>query len=93
MDEVLDYLAQFDYTKKLPDDQSGDDRYLCMRDGESFQLRVSEGADYERKKKEYEQMKKLSEKVSSMPRCVDFSISDSGKKVFTLLTMVPGKKA
>ena len=84
--EVMDYLAQFDFTKKLPEDFSGDERYLCVRDGENFLLRVSDGSDYERKKREYEHLRLLSETVPSMPRCIDFSMSDNGKKVFTLLT-------
>ena len=84
--EVSDYLAQFDYTKKLPSDRSGDDRYLCVRDGERFLLRVSDGSNYEKKKREYEHILQLGKTVPSMPKCIDFSVSKSGGKVFTLLT-------
>lgn len=90
--EVMDYLAQFDHTKKLPGDISGDERYQCFRGGERFLLRVADGAMYEQRKREFEHLRQLGKTVAGMPRCIDLRVSDSGKNVFMLLSWVAETK-
>ena len=87
--EVLDYLAQFDHTKKLIDGLPGYEKYDCMRDGERFLLLIADGKEKGQSKQEFDFLKRLSKADDPDLKCIDFSASERGEKLFLLLSWIP----
>ncbi|MCL2004441.1 MAG: phosphotransferase [Oscillospiraceae bacterium] len=73
---------------------SGDQKY-CIETagGKRLLLRVADMAQYDRKKREYEMMKRVAELGVPMQQPVDFGASGSGEKVYVLLTWADGEDA
>jgi len=71
---------------------SGDRKFLVVDgDGKKLLLRISDGAEYEAKKKEYEIISQYSELGFPMSAPVEFGTCDGGKSVYMLLLWVEGK--
>ena len=90
---VNGYLSRFGKAERITEGFSGDVKYRCTLDGREYLLRVADGGDYERRKREYEYLELLNEAGLPVPECVEFAKSDDGAKVFTLLSWVPGRQA
>lgn len=70
---------------------SSDRKYLVTaRDGKLL-LRISDGEQYQAKKKEYEIIQKFARLGFSMSAPVDFGLCAGGKRVYMLLTWVEGR--
>jgi len=65
--------------------------YIETADHQRFILRISDIADYDRKKAAYERMIYMDEHKIPMSRPVDFGICDEGKSVYQLLTWCDGE--
>jgi len=73
---------------------SSDKKYVIETDdGQRLLLRVADIAEYEKKKTEFEMMKKVAATGIPMQQPVDFGVCDDGKSVYTLLTWVDGEDA
>lgn len=77
-------------TKGWSDDKK---YYVEMQSGERCLLRISDIAEYEMKKTEFEVMKKMSVYGIKMSRPVDFGVCDYGKSVYQLLSWCDGEEA
>ncbi|MBQ9673545.1 MAG: phosphotransferase [Ruminococcus sp.] len=70
---------------------SSDKKYLIETNaGDKFLLRISDIAQYEAKKKEYEIIKKYSQLGINMSVPVEFGVCNEGKNVYILLTWLEG---
>lgn len=87
------YLSRFQNAKKISEGMSSDEKYHCIRDNKECLLRIADGSEYEQKKAEYEHLERLSKAGLPVPECIDFSKSDDGAHVFTLLSWIPGEDA
>jgi aminoglycoside phosphotransferase (APT) family kinase protein len=67
--------------------------YIDDIDGRRLLLRVADISEYERKKIEFEMMKKVSALGISMSHPLEFGICDNGKSVYLLLTWCDGQDA
>jgi len=67
--------------------------YIQTADGRKLLLRVADISEYDRKKAEYEMMKKVAALDVSISQPVDFGICDNGKSVYSLLTWCDGEDA
>lgn len=72
---------------------ASDEKYYCLRDDKEYLLRVADGDEYEKKKAEYANLRKLNEADLPVPECISFTESDDKTKVFTLLSWIPGTEA
>lgn len=73
---------------------SGDKKYYVdMKSGEKCLLRISDMAEYENKKTEFEIMKKMIGYDIKMSRPIDFGICNNGKSVYQLLSWCEGNEA
>jgi aminoglycoside phosphotransferase (APT) family kinase protein len=66
--------------------------YIETAGGQRLLLRIADISEYERKKAEFDIMKKAVMLGIPMPQPFDFGICDSGKSVYTLLTWIDGKE-
>ncbi len=67
--------------------------YIETKDGEKLLLRVSDISEYDKKKAEYEAIKKLDNFDILMSRPLDFGAFNSSKNVYMLLTWIDGEDA
>ena len=88
----MHYLASFQRAEKISKGMAGDEKYYCLRDDKAYLLRVADGNEYDQKKCEYENLQKLNNAGLPVPECVEFRKSDDGKKVYTLLSWIPGEE-
>ncbi|KAE9528983.1 hypothetical protein A1D24_08925 [Testudinibacter aquarius] len=72
-----------------------DDKKYCITtiDGEKRLLRVSDIAEYEHKKYEFELMKRFSVTGIKMSQPLDFGVCNKGQNVYQLLTWCEGEEA
>lgn len=93
---VLDIpaLAQAVKIERITNGWSRDQKYYVeTATKEKFLLRIAELSQYDKKKHEFEMMKRLAESGVPMSQPVDFGICDNGKRVYTLLTWCDGETA
>ncbi|WP_213588920.1 phosphotransferase family protein [Paenibacillus sp. FSL W8-0186] len=67
--------------------------YIQTNDGRELLLRLADISKYERKKWEYESVRRLIHMDISMSRPVDFGICNEGRSVYILFTWVEGEDA
>ena len=73
---------------------SSDEKYFITADnGEHFLLRIAECKEFDRKKAEYELVKKLFLLNLPMPSPIDFGVCNNGASVYTLLSWIDGEEA
>lgn len=73
---------------------SSDKKYcITTKSGERLLLRISDLCDFERKKAEYELVKKLFAMNIPMPQPIDFGTCNNGTEVYTLLSWINGEEA
>ncbi len=73
---------------------SGDKKYrITAKDNTHLLLRVSSIDEFERKKAEYELLKKFSSLDIPMPKPIDFGVCNDRKEVYTLLSWIEGEEA
>lgn len=67
--------------------------YIETTDGQRLLLRVADIAEYDRKRGEYDMLKRVTELDVIASRPIDFGVCDNGKSVYQLLAWVDGKDA
>jgi len=67
--------------------------YVETTDGRRLLLRVADIAEYERKRTEFDMLKRVAELDVPASRPVDFGVCDGGKSVYQLLTWIDGEDA
>ncbi|MDR0904730.1 MAG: phosphotransferase, partial [Oscillospiraceae bacterium] len=93
MKDIPQY-ATFTKIEPLNKGWSSDKKYYIETDGgERLLLRVADVAEYERKKNEFEMLKRVAELDVPASRPVDFGVCDDGKSVYQLLTWIDGEDA
>ena len=70
---------------------SSDKKYLVTTKDRKLLLRISDGEQYQAKKKEYEIIQKYAALGFPMSAPVDFGLCDGGRSVYMLLTWVEGR--
>lgn len=86
MQDIRDY-SFFQKIEPLNKGWSNDRKYYIETvDGRRLLLRVSDISEYERKKTEFEMMKRVAALGVPMPQPLDFGICDQGKSGYLLLT-------
>ena len=91
--DVQSYLSRFRKAEKISRGMSGDEKYHVYSGDAEYLLRVSDGEEYNRKKTEYEYLHRLNKYALNIPECIEFTKSNDGSKVFTLLSWIPGEEA
>lgn len=86
-------MSQFENVTKISKGMSADIKYRVEKDGVSYLLRVSDGKEYQTKKKEYAYLEYLNRANLPVPKCIAFEKSDNADEVFTLLSWVAGEEA
>jgi serine/threonine-protein kinase len=73
---------------------SSDKKYLATAaDGKRYLLRVADIAAYDRKKTEFENMKRVAALDIPMQQPVEIGVCDNGQSVYQMLTWVDGEEA
>ncbi len=73
---------------------SGDQKYfITTNNNERLLMRIADISEFERKKTEYDLVKKLSGSGIPMPQPIDFGICNDNTEVYTLLTWIEGEEA
>jgi serine/threonine-protein kinase len=67
--------------------------YIETRSGERFLLRMSDIAEYDRKRAEFDMLKRVAELDIPASRPVEFGTCDAGKSVYQRLTWIDGEDA
>ncbi|WP_353049499.1 phosphotransferase [Paenibacillus sp. ISL-20] len=67
--------------------------YVQDTEGQEWLLRLSDISQYERKRWEFETLKKLDSIEMRTSRPIDFGVCHDGRQVFSLFTWVPGEDA
>ncbi len=67
--------------------------YIETNNGKRLLLRISDISHFEKKKQEYEAVKKLDDFDILMSRPIDFGACNDGKEVYSLLTWIDGNNA
>lgn len=67
--------------------------YIETADGRKLLLRVADISEYDRKKAEFEMMKRVAALGVPMSQPVDFGTCDKGKSVYSLFTWRDGEDA
>ncbi|WP_438351738.1 aminoglycoside phosphotransferase family protein [Paenibacillus sp. FA6] len=97
MNEVFSEIPEsstWDVVEEVNKGWSKDKKYyIKTNEGRKLLLRTSDITQYERKKKEYESIKKLDHIDALMSRPIDFGICNHGQSVYSLLTWVAGEDA
>ncbi len=86
--------AEFKDIQPINKGMSGDEKYfVTAKNGEHFLLRIAEYKEFDRKKAEYELVKKLFRLNVPMPSPIDFGVCNNGASVYTLLSWIDGEEA
>ena len=86
--------SEFTVVKEIKDGMSGDRKYYIETvDGQKLLLRISEAANIDIKKKDYEFLTALNKAKLSVPRAVDFGLCEEGQSVYMLLEWMEGEEA
>jgi aminoglycoside phosphotransferase (APT) family kinase protein len=93
MQQIKDYRT-FTKIKPINKGWSNDKKYYIeAADNRRLLLRVADISEYERKKAEFEIVKKVATLGVPMSQPLDFGICDNGKSVYSLLTWCDGEDA
>jgi aminoglycoside phosphotransferase (APT) family kinase protein len=93
MQQVKDYRT-FTEIEPINKGWSNDKKYYIeAADNRRLLLRVADISEYERKKAEFEMVKKVAALGVPMSQPLDFGICDNGKSVYSLLTWCDGEDA
>ena len=92
IDRVTNYT--FKTIKLITKGWSSDKKYFVETvTGERLLLRTADRSEYERKKSEFEMMKRLAETGIPMSKPLEFGMCNDGSSVFTLFTWCEGEDA
>jgi serine/threonine-protein kinase len=93
MFDIKNY-ATFEKIKPINKGWSSDKKYYIETvTNEKMLLRIADISEYDKKKSEFEMMKRIAECGVSMSQPVVFGICDNGKSVYSLLTWCDGEDA
>lgn len=93
-DALSEISGSSEWTRVMKIDRgwSSDEKYLIeTRAGESMLLRISDGSAYEKKKREYTFIKRVSQLEIEQSKPLAFGSCDQGKQVYMLLSWVEGQ--
>ncbi len=86
--------AKFKDIQPIKKGMSSDEKYfVTAENGEHFLLRLADYKEFDRKKAEYELVKKLFRLNVPMPSPIDFGVCNNGASVYTLLSWIDGEEA
>ena len=86
--------ADFKDIQPINKGMSSDKKYfVTAKNGEHFLLRLAEYGEFDRKKAEYELIRKLSQLNIPMPAAIDFGVCNKNANVYTLLSWIDGEEA
>ena len=86
--------TKFQDIQPIKKGMSSDEKYfVTAQNGEHFLLRLAEYKEFDRKKAEYELMKKLFHLNIPMPSPIDFGVCNNESSVYTLLSWIDGEEA
>ncbi len=89
-----DFGRKFTHIESVNKGWSSDKKYYTKTvDDKQFLIRVADISQYEHKKAEYENMKRVAALGIPMQQPVDFGVCNDGKSVFLMLTWVEGDDA
>lgn len=95
--ENLKYIKEYsswNIIKKIDKGWSSDDKYYIKNNmGEEFLLRLSDISTFQDKKREYENLCKISKTNINMSMPINFGVSTNNKLVYSLLTWIDGNDA
>ena len=81
--------ADFKDIQPINKGMSSDKKYfVTAKNGEHFLLRLAEYGEFDRKKAEYELIRKLSQLNIPMPAAIDFGVCNKNANVYTLLSWI-----
>lgn len=87
-------LREYKIIKPLEKGWSSDKKYYAeTEDGKKHLLRISDISEYSRKKREFENVKKLSAAGIKMSYPIGFGICNGGKHVYQILSWCEGEEA
>ncbi len=92
---MIDIPMYDTFVKIIPIEKgmSGDKKYYVeTEENKHLLLRVSDVSEYDRKKDEYELMKKMFSIGVPMPGTIDFGICNANRNVYTLLEWIDGQE-
>jgi serine/threonine-protein kinase len=80
--------------KEIKDGMSGDRKYYIETvDGQKLLLRISEAANIDIKKKDYDFLTSLNKANLPVPQAIDFGLCEEGQSVYMLLEWMEGEEA
>lgn len=86
--------STFTLVKEIKDGMSGDRKYYIETvDGQKLLLRISEAANIDIKKKDYDFLTSLNKANLPVPQAIDFGLCEEGQSVYMLLEWMEGKEA
>ena len=86
--------SSFSVVKEIKDGMSGDRKYYIETvDGQKLLLRISEAANIDIKKKDYDFLTSLNKAKLPVPRAIDFGLCEEGQSVYMLLEWMEGEEA
>jgi len=86
--------STFSVVKEVKDGMSGDRKYYIETvDGQKLLLRISEAANIDIKKKDYDFLTSLNKANLPVPQAIDFGLCEEGQSVYMLLEWMEGKEA
>ena len=86
--------SSFSVVKEIKDGMSGDRKYYIETvDGQKLLLRISEVANKDTKKKDYDFLTSLNKAKLPVPQAIDFGLCEEGQSVYMLLEWMEGKEA
>lgn len=92
--EDIPLVHTFKEIQLIKKGMSSDRKYfITTKNNESLLLRISDLNKLERRKAEYELLKRLSAISSAIPEPIDFGICCNGTKIYTLLSWADGQDA
>jgi len=92
--QQIKYYRTFTKIEPINKGWSNDKKYYIeAADNRRLLLRVADISEYERKKAEFEMVKKVAALDVPMSQPLDFGICDNGKSVYSLLTWCDGEDA
>ncbi len=94
MFEGISIADTFSVVKEIEKGMSGERKYYIETiDGKKLLLRITEAANYEAKKKDYDFLSCLNQANLPVPQAIDFGMCEYGKSVYTLLEWMEGEEA
>lgn len=86
--------STFSVVKEIKDGMSGDRKYYIETvDGQKLLLRISEAANIDIKKKDYDFLTSLNKANLPVPQAIDFGLCEEEQSVYMLLEWMEGEEA